>query len=401
LAEFIGQILAPVYGPVAADFTTMALNPSFLSQAPRIIGFTVVPAVLVTISALLSLFVGVRFGLIFILGLALGMTFEAFRFGFAGPWRATIMRREPAGFVAQLISIGCVSIIAFPLITINSSELVGAHAPIGIAMVGGAFFFGLSMQLVLGCGSGTLINAGSGNTVALIVLPFFAIGSFAGAYHLDWWINFGTTQALTLPNLLGPTLGLAVNLLGLLAVAIAALVWALPENRRIPRKLWIAALTIAVLAVLHLSISGQPWGVVYGLGLWAAKTTQALNIDLTNSIFWSSEAQQIRLSQTIFSDVTSLTNIGLILGAFAIANWRGDLSRERAYLPLVGWCTAIFAGLMMGYSSRLAFGCNVGAFFSGISTGSLHGWVWLISAFVGSIFGIRLRPLLGLEQRVA
>ena len=195
LAEFIGQILAPVFGPVAADFTTMALNPSFLSQAPRIIGFTVVPAVLVTVSALLSLFVGVRFGLIFILGLALGMTFEAFRFGFAGPWRATIMRREPAGFVAQLISIGCVSIIAFPLITINSSELVGAHAPIGIAMVGGAFFFGLSMQLVLGCGSGTLINAGSGNTVALIVLPFFAIGSFAGAYHLDWWINFGTQHA--------------------------------------------------------------------------------------------------------------------------------------------------------------------------------------------------------------
>ena len=379
----------------------MASNPSFLLKVLSIVGRTAVPVSLLMISALLSLFVGLRFGLIFILGLALGMTFEAFRFGFAGPWRATIIRREPAGFVAQLISIACVSIIAFPLIAINSSELVGAHAPLGIAMVGGAFFFGLSMQLVLGCGSGTLINAGSGNTVALIVLPFFAIGSFAGAYHLDWWMNFGTTTVLTLPNLLGPALGLSVNLLGLLAVAIAALVWALPEHRKVPRKLWIAALTIAVLAVLHLVVSGQPWGVVYGLGLWAAKTTQALNIDLTNSLFWSSEAQQIQLSQTIFSDITSLTNIGLILGAFAIANWRGDLRRGRACLPLIGWCTALLAGFLMGYSSRLAFGCNVGAFFSGISTGSLHGWVWLVTAFIGSIFGIRLRPLLGLEQRVA
>ncbi len=379
----------------------MALNPLMLSDAVRIVGLAKIPVFLLTTSALISILVGARFGLIFVLGLLLGMTFEGFRFGFAGPWRATIMRREPAGFVAQLISIGCVSIIAFPLIAINSSELVGAHAPIGTAMVGGAFFFGLSMQLVLGCGSGTLINAGSGNTVALIVLPFFAIGSFAGAYHVDWWMNFGTTKVLTLPNLLGPALGLAVNLFGLLVVAIAALVWAPPEHRKVPRKLWIAALTIAVLAILHLSVSGQPWGVVYGLGLWAAKTTQALNFDLTNSIFWSSEAQQIQLSQTIFSDVTSLTNIGLILGAFAIANWRGDLSRERACLPMIGWCTAILAGFLMGYSSRLAFGCNVGAFFSGISTGSLHGWVWLVTAFVGSILGIRLRPLLGLEQRVA
>ena len=379
----------------------MALNPLMLSDAVRIVGLAKIPVFLLTTSALISILVGARFGLIFVLGLLLGMTFEGFRFGFAGPWRATIMRREPAGFVAQLISIGCVSIIAFPLIAINSSELVGAHAPIGTAMVGGAFFFGLSMQLVLGCGSGTLINAGSGNTVALIVLPFFAIGSFAGAYHVDWWMNFGTTKVLTLPNLLGPALGLAVNLFGLLVVAIAALVWAPPEHRKVPRKLWIAALTIAVLAILHLSVSGQPWGVVYGLGLWAAKTTQALNFDLTNSIFWSSEAQQIQLSQTIFSDVTSLTNIGLILGAFAIANWRGDLSRERARLPMIGWCTAILAGFLMGYSSRLAFGCNVGAFFSGISTGSLHGWVWLVTAFVGSILGIRLRPLLGLEQRVA
>ena len=38
-------------------------------------------------------------------------------------------------------------------------------------------------------------------------------------------------------------------------------------------------------------------------------------------------------------------------------------------------------GLALGYASRLAFGCNVGAFFSGIATGSLHGWVWFAAAF--------------------
>lgn len=58
--------------------------------------------------------------------------------------------------------------------------------------------------------------------------------------------------------------------------------------------------------------------------------------------------------------------------------------------PCVG--VLFFSYLSLGYSARLAFGCNVGAFYSGIATGSLHGWVWLLFAFVGSMWGVRLRP---------
>ena len=51
---------------------------------------------------------------------------------------------------------------------------------------------------------------------------------------------------------------------------------------------------------------------------------------------------------------------------------------------------------MMGYGARLAFGCNVGAFFSGIASGSLHGWLWFAAALAGTWVGIRLRPAFGL-----
>jgi uncharacterized protein len=33
----------------------------------------------------------------------------------------------------------------------------------------------------------------------------------------------------------------------------------------------------------------------------------------------------------------------------------------------------------------------VGAMFSGISTGSVHGWIWLVMAFLGTLLGVRLR----------
>ena len=37
----------------------------------------------------------------------------------------------------------------------------------------------------------------------------------------------------------------------------------------------------------------------------------------------------------------------------------------------------------MGYGARLAFGCNIGALFSGIASGSLHGWLWMAAALAG------------------
>ena len=55
---------------------------------------------------------------------------------------------------------------------------------------------------------------------------------------------------------------------------------------------------------------------------------------------------------------------------------------------------AVVGGLSMGYGARLAYGCNIGAFFSGVASTSLHGWVWILAAIPGNIVGLRLRPFL-------
>ncbi|WP_417712362.1 YeeE/YedE family protein [Roseibium aggregatum] len=354
--------------------------------------------VLAALAAVLAtaLLVGGRYGLLLAVGLGFGIVLEGLRFGFAGPWRAMILRRDPGGLWAQLLSIALVSLVAFPLLAANQGELSGAQGPIGFAMIAGAFVFGAAMQVVLGCGSGTLVNAGSGNAVSFVALPFFAIGSFAGAYHLIWWTDLGALPVLTLSGWQGA----ATTLLGL--SAIAAVLWKLaaPEHRRLPRRLIVAAVLLAALAVLNLIVAGQPWGVVYGLGLWAAKAASAAGADLSGSTFWSAPASVERLTHSLLTDYTSLTNIGIILGAFLVAGWRtGGLSRKIQSLPAQAWLAAMVAGFLLGYSSRLAFGCNVGAFFSGISTGSLHGWVWFAAAFAGSVYGVKLRPLLKLEAR--
>lgn len=345
--------------------------------------------------AAVALFVGARFALLLAIGLGFGITLEGLRFGFAGPWRALILRREAGGVLAQILAIALTALVAMPLIAANPGELSGAAAPIGWAMLGGAFVFGAAMQVVLGCGSGTLVNAGSGNPVAVVALPFFALGSFLGSFSLVWWTNLGSLPVVVL----GGASGLGITLALLAVVAAVVLAVAAPGHRRIPGR-WIAAAgLLAVLALANLIVSGQPWGVVYGLGLWGAKAAASLGVDLSASAFWSAPGNAARVTQSVLTDITSLTAFGTILGAMLVAFWRGGLAQRLPDLPARAWVATVVSGLLLGYSSRLAFGCNVGALFSGISTGSLHGWAWLVMGFAGSAVGVKLRPILGMEGR--
>jgi len=74
---------------------------------------------------------------------------------------------------------------------------------------------------------------------------------------------------------------------------------------------------------------------------------------------------------------------------FAAARWHAPASFTSPNKKRVFW--ACVAGLVMGYSSRMSFGCNVGAFLDGIASASVHGWIWFAMAFLGSILGVRIR----------
>jgi hypothetical protein len=66
-------------------------------------------------------------------------------------------------------------------------------------------------------------------------------------------------------------------------------------------------------------------------------------------------------------------------------------------VPARSLTAAVIGGLLLGYGARIAYGCNIGAYFSGISSSSVHGWLWFAAAFAGNAFGTRLRPFFGLR----
>lgn len=337
--------------------------------------------------------VSVRQAALLLVGIGMGAALAGARFGFTTGWRRLVEDRDPRGVVGQLLLLGLAASAAMPLLGAYP-ELQAALGPPSVSLLVGAFVFGLTMQIADGCGSGTLYKAGLGVPLNMGILPLFALGSFLGSLHLDRWLALGQTAPVGLVGSWGVGGALAATW-ALLALAwLGARAWAGWRQPWLERRWVWGAVALAVLATLNLLIAGQPWGVVYGFGLWAAKAALALGaFDPAASAFWSQAGHAQRLTQSLLLDVTSITNIGILAGALWVAAGPGGEPSR----PLSGrqWAIGLAAGFVMGYSSRLAFGCNVGAMLSGIATGSLHGWLWVPLAFAGTLVGVRLRRRCG------
>ena len=335
-----------------------------------------------------------RQALLLLVGVGLGWGLAAARFGFTTGWRILVERRDPSGVYGQIILLALLAALSMPMLA-HFPETHAALGPLSISLLVGAFVFGLCMQIADGCGSGTLYKAGLGVPLNMGILPLFALGSFLGSVHLNGWLALGALEPVGLVQSFGATGALLATLAALAMVAVAVGLWSGQRFslRRMPRR-WVGgAVVLALFAALNLLIAGQPWGVVYGFGLWAAKGATALGLfDPTQNAFWSDPGHAQRLSQTLLLDVTSITNIGILAGALWVAPKRPQDARP---LTSAQWTIGLLAGFVLGYSSRLAFGCNVGAMVSGISTGSLHGWIWVPMAFLGTLIGIRVRRRFG------
>ncbi|MBK8082419.1 MAG: YeeE/YedE family protein [Devosia sp.] len=396
----------------AAPPAVASPSPSRSDRAP----LAVAAAMLVAGFALITWLVDLRQGALFLIGGGLGVALYHGSFGFTGGWRRMVVEKRGRGMRAQMLTIGVAAIAMIPLVaagSIGGQPMVGAMAPVGVSVLLGAAIFGLGMQLGGGCGSGTLFTVGGGSSRMLVTLVFFIIGALVGTAHLPFWLRQPSLPAVGLGGEIGVGPAVAVTIVGL---GLVALITALIEKRvhgnietepALPRDGWNwvirgpwplvgAGLVLALLNIATLLLAGHPWSITYGFGLWGAKIAQAVGIDVASWEFWASPGQARALQSSVLADTVSVMDFGLVLGAALAAAVAGKFA-PRASIPLGSLLAAIIGGLLMGYGARLSFGCNIGALFSGIATGSVHGWLWFAAAFAGSIAGIALRPTFGLD----
>lgn len=359
---------------------------------------------------------GWRQSSLFLVGLAAGIALYHAAFGFTGAWRQMISDRRSAGLRAQMIMLSVAVLVFVPLLSAGEAfgtPLRGSVAPLSVSVVFGAFLFGIGMQLGGGCASGTLFTVGGGSVRMVVTLLAFIAGSVLGANHWDAWQTAPKLAPVSLLQTFGATAAVLISL------GLFALVWfgaGVLERRRHgaidpsssrfgggtrwlqgPWPLLAGALALAAVNVATLTLAGRPWGVTSGFALWGSKVVAGIGLDVASWPYWQRAGPASALQSSVFSDITSVMNFGILLGAMAAAGLAGRFAPVWR-IPIRSLAAAVIGGLLLGYGARIAYGCNIGAFFSGLSSASLHGWLWFAAAFAGNALAVRLRPLFGMTR---
>ena len=355
-------------------------------------------------------------GTLYIIGLALGAALLYARFGFTSAFRRLVSVGNVQGLQAHMLMLAVASIL-FAIILGTGFSFTGDTPsgnvnPVGVSVIVGAFIFGVGMQLGNGCASGTLYNVGGGSSSMILTLIAFIAGSVLGAYHFTFWME--ETPALPAFSLaestgLGYFGALIVQLIVLGLIYWLCVLFAKKKNppmmkplattqgwKKVVRGAWPlfgAAIVLALLNALTLMVKGSPWGITSGFTLWGGKVMMAMGVDVST---WGYFAGSDKLTNSVLMDGTSVMNFGILLGAFLSAAAQGTFKPGKIKPGVAG--AAVIGGLMMGYGARLAFGCNIGAYFSGIASFSAHGWVWGVMAMLGTYLALFIRPLFGLKN---
>ena len=296
---------------------------------------------------------------LYLLGGALGLVLYHAAFGFTSAWRVFIADRRGAGLRAQMVMLALATALFFPVLAAGSlfgQPVQGIVAPIGVSVVFGAFIFGLGMQLGGGCASGTLYTVGGGSTRMLLTLAFFIVGSTLGAAHFHWWTDLPTLPKTSLVKLWGPWTALALSLV--LFAAIAAVTVVLERRRhgslegdkptprsgfarfaRGPWPLVAGAVALAIGNFATLALSGRPWGITSAFALWGSKIADGIGIEAWSWPYWSTPERLAELEGSVFNDVTSVMDFGIIAGALLAAGLAGRFApawRDSAALGACG-----------------------------------------------------------------
>lgn len=340
---------------------------------------------------------GMKWGVLAIIGFFLGFTLSFSRFGIVAGWRDMLTMSNSYYVRIHLITIA-LEVVLFTLCLSFShaffgGKMVGNITAISIPFLVGAFVFGIGMQIAGACASGTLYCCGEGRPAFWFVLCCYGIGTLIGNHYKPVLKPIFPGEIITTKDITG---GLwSGMLLSLVFILILYLVFSYVEKKRTGKiskiitsggSFWkdnrftvlSGGLIIAVLNSLVLAMHGSAWTITGAIYDTSLHTASFLGVLSDNSV----------ITKPLFQNPM----VGMFVGGLLGAAMATVLTGKRIKEPLTrgSIMAGITGGLLMGTGGAYA-SCNLGGFFDGTASGSLHGWLWMFMALAGSVIGINLR----------
>ncbi len=149
------------------------------------------------------------------------------------------------------------------------------------------------------------------------------------------------------------------------------------------------AILLSIFQIVTLATTGNPWGVSGVFANWGAWIYEGFGGSVDKWYYFASDGAQATLNNGFLNHTGTWRNIGIILGALlaTLLASQFKIKKIKSKKQIIAAC---LGGLLMGYGARIAYGCNIGALFSGIASLSLSGWVFAVAMFAGAVVGSKL-----------
>lgn len=336
----------------------------------------------------------------FIFGIAFGYTIQRSRFCFASCFRDIFVIRS-ASMTRPLLLLLALTTVGFAVINFLPGHaglaVTGKIFPVGIHTVLAGILFGCGMVIAGNCVSGCLVRMGEGYLMQFSTFAGLLYGSLLGAWHMDWWVTVMITpsSAYFLPDFFSWP-GALLFQLSLLAVLyklttkIDGVSDPLTMFRRAPASVnaWsygAGAVALAVFNVLMYWLWGKQWGITGGITHLSGWVAHGMGLPVRDWWYFKLLSGE-NVAVSLLRYPLIYLSLGMVGGSFfsSIMNREFKIRRPRTAKYTY---SALAGGIMMGYSSRLAFGCNIGTLLNGIGSLSVHGWVFTLFVIVGASIG--------------
>ncbi|WP_251861267.1 YeeE/YedE thiosulfate transporter family protein [Clostridium sp. Marseille-Q2269] len=166
----------------------------------------------------------------------------------------------------------------------------------------------------------------------------------------------------------------------------------IPKWLKKPWPYWLGGSLLGVMNVVLLATSGINWQITSGFLLWAVGILEWFGLEPLKWEYFSHSSyyyEFIIRNESVFINKYTVLNIAVILGSL-VATLLASQFKFKKIKDKKQFIFALLGGIMMGYGTRIAFGCTIGSFFSGIPSFSLHAWIFGIFLILGTWVGIKI-----------
>lgn len=148
---------------------------------------------------------------------------------------------------------------------------------------------------------------------------------------------------------------------------------------------YVALLLVGVASSLYFAFTGAIWAVTGEFTRLGGEILKLFGTDISGWAYFD----MIQMNGTTLTRPDGWIIWGMFIGALVMILWNNNFKirkprQKRRYIQGFG------GGIIAGFGARLALGCNLAAFFTGLPQFSIHSWIFIIATGVGTYAGAKI-----------